>query len=201
MVRIHVLILALLSFLLAGLPARGGSAQDTDSEAKALFAAGREAFDAGRYDAALEHWQRSYDLSKRPELYYNIGLAHDRLRHDDEAVKAFTAFLDALPNDERAAGVRARINAIRAAHVPTATETAAAAPPIPVPSTSKTTADQVPAAESTPWYGRWYIWAGVGGVVVGAVVVGLVVSSSSSDQVTRAKPTSGVTVQALGATW
>src|SRR5262245_25331879 len=77
-------------------------AESSDAEAKALFAAGREAFDAGKYGAALARWQEAWELSKRPALLYNIGLAHDRLRHDLEAVQAFEDFLKALPDDARA---------------------------------------------------------------------------------------------------
>jgi tetratricopeptide (TPR) repeat protein len=178
----------------------------TEAEARALFAAGREAFDGGRYAVALSRWQESYKLSKRPELLYNLGLAYDRLRRDDEAVMAFEAFVTALPNDANVPEVRSRIQAIRDARAepakpdPTPAPTpAAAAASVPLAKTYGPAQQEQHSATdtdaNTPWYAEWYTWAGVGGVVVAAVVVGLV--ASSSDEVVHARPKSGVTVQAL----
>jgi hypothetical protein len=51
-----------------------------EAEARALYAAGQAAFHDGRYEHALEYLQRSYELSHRPALLYNIGTTFDRLR-------------------------------------------------------------------------------------------------------------------------
>ena len=75
-----------------------------DSEAKALFIAGRDAFEAGRFETALDQWQKAYELSRRPGLQHNIGLAHDRLRHDDQALTAFKAYLAEVPDSANRVG-------------------------------------------------------------------------------------------------
>lgn len=85
-----------------------------DEEARAIFQAGRIAYDQGRFQAALEHFERAYELSGRPELLYNIGTSADRLRMDERALEVFVAYLAALPNAPNAAVVRARIEVLQA---------------------------------------------------------------------------------------
>ena len=84
-----------------------------DDEARALFDAGRIAFEAGRYDAALESFRRAHELSGRPELLYNIGQAADRLRLDEQALEAFEAFIAAVPDHPTRTAVDARIAVLR----------------------------------------------------------------------------------------
>lgn len=69
-------------------------ASPSDDVARSLFDAGAIAYSEGRYGDALELFERSHALSQRPELLYNIALAHDRLRHDREALEAFRAYLE-----------------------------------------------------------------------------------------------------------
>lgn len=88
---------------------------DTDEEARALYQAGRIAFDQGRFESALDYFQRSYELSGRPALLFNIGSAADRLRRDAVALDAFERYLEAVPDSPDAASVRARIEVLRAA--------------------------------------------------------------------------------------
>ena len=52
--------------------------QSLDEEGRALFAAGRAAFGAERFEDALGHFQAAFDRSQRPELLYNVALALDR---------------------------------------------------------------------------------------------------------------------------
>ncbi|WP_053234941.1 tetratricopeptide repeat protein [Sandaracinus amylolyticus] len=86
-----------------------------DEEARALFAAGRTAFEAGRFSDALSYFQRSYELSGRSMLLFNIGSAHDRMRQDVEALAAFEAYLRAVPNAPNAREVEARVEVLRRA--------------------------------------------------------------------------------------
>jgi tetratricopeptide (TPR) repeat protein len=85
-----------------------------DEEARALFRAGRAAFDEGRYEAALERFEQSYALSERPALLYNIGQAADRLRHDARAVDAFERYLaETEPDAPNRTAVEARLVVLR----------------------------------------------------------------------------------------
>jgi tetratricopeptide (TPR) repeat protein len=85
----------------------------TDEEARNLFQAGAIAFDQGRFVNALEHFERAYTLSKRPQLLFNIGVVADRLRQDARALQAFEQYMELVPDGAEAANVRARIAVLR----------------------------------------------------------------------------------------
>ncbi|MEY4508028.1 MAG: hypothetical protein RLZZ450_150 [Pseudomonadota bacterium] len=85
------------------------------SEARALFMAGRVAFDEGRYEAALKHFSASYEQSQRPALLYNIAQCYDRMRRDEDALAAFERYLAVEADPEQRASVEARVRALRAA--------------------------------------------------------------------------------------
>ncbi|MEM7606063.1 MAG: hypothetical protein AAF411_11980 [Myxococcota bacterium] len=143
----------------------------SDEEARSLFSAGRTAYQAGRYARALEHFQAAYDLSGRPELLYNIGLAAERTRDDARALAAYGAFVDALPDAERRSFVEARIEVLSSSEPETAIE---------------------PLAEPAPERARWpvggFVMSGAGvAVAVGGVVV-LARGVSLRDDVENAEP-------------
>src|SRR4051812_36351369 len=87
--------------------------QPGDQEARALFEAGKVAYTEGHYEDALGYFERSYRLSQRPGLQYNLGLAYDRLRRDREALTAFEAYLERGPDPEREQEVQNRVRALR----------------------------------------------------------------------------------------
>lgn len=80
-----------------------------DDEARVLFQAGQMAFTDGRYEDALEYFERSFALSGRPALLYNIGTTADRLRLEERALEAFQGYIDALPQAENRKEVEARM--------------------------------------------------------------------------------------------
>jgi len=90
-----------------------------DAEARGLFEAGRAAFDQGRYPDALGYFDRAYQLSRRPQLLYNLGQVHDRLRHDEDALQAFQQYLKQVPGAENRTEVEHRIQALRQAMIGT----------------------------------------------------------------------------------
>jgi tetratricopeptide (TPR) repeat protein len=149
-------------------------AESEDAEAHALYEAGATAFRDGRYDAALQDFQRAYDLSHRPGLLYNIGTCHDRLRHDSQALAAFEQYLQDMPEAPQRSEIEGRLPALReaaareqaaidaAAHPTTTEPVVEAAPPPPPPPHHD--------PDFTPW-----IVAGAGGVVaiVGAILIGV----------------------------
>jgi tetratricopeptide (TPR) repeat protein len=95
--------------------AEDAATSTTDDEARGLFAAGRAAFADGRYEDARSYFQRSYELSRRPQLLYNLGQVEDRLRHDEAALASFEQYLAEVPDAENRVEVQARIDALRAA--------------------------------------------------------------------------------------
>jgi tetratricopeptide (TPR) repeat protein len=150
-----------------------------DTEAHALFEAGRTAFSAGRFADALAHFQGAYDLSHRAVLLYNIGQCHDRLRHDAEALAAFEGFIAANPDSPQRGEVDSRIAILREAlaHAPVETETttvattvAIASPPDEPPPPAPPPVVESHDAGAGPW-----VLLGVGAAVAvaGAILVGV----------------------------
>lgn len=84
-----------------------------EAEAKAMFEAGRAAFDDGRYGDALDRWEIAFRLSGRPAIRYNLGLAHERLGQVDEAIAAFENYLKWDSKGARAEEVRAKLQDLR----------------------------------------------------------------------------------------
>jgi len=195
----------------AASPPRAEDADRTE-EAKALFAAGKAAFDAGRFTDALDYFERSYAISKRPGLLYNIGIVRDRLRDDERALEAYDAYLAAVPDAGNRAEVETRANAIRAAlaqrkqHegtapavVPTPAETAAAAQPAEPDTLAAVESTEQPEDDSGSVLERWWFWTAVGAVVAGGVVVGVVAASGGDeDPAEPLPPRGGVIVTTLG---
>lgn len=167
-----------------------------DEEARALFEAGKVAYEDGRYADALGYFERAYELSQRVALQYNLGLAYDRLRRDREALAAFEAYLEADADPMRSAEVENRVRALRehlaaedAAQAQKAQSAAVVAPVVP---TQRTDAGHAERARKR----RLWIGIAAGVVAVGAGVA-ISVLAARDDGDARPKPNSGVTIEAL----
>ncbi len=168
-----------------------------------LFEAGRVAYAAGRFEDALDYFQRAHSMSGRAILLYNVGSAADKLRRDAVALDAFRRYLEAVPAAENRAEVESRIHVLEqvvAAAQLTVTATTVAA----TPGSGDTTATVTPplgsetaheaaldaslrvggAGGDTPRdsgrsiFKEWWFWTVVGAVVVGTTT-GIVVAASS----------------------
>ncbi len=189
---------------LAGAQAEApGKDASKDAEARELFQAGEVAFEGGRFEAALSRWQEAYALSSRPALQYNIGLALDRLRRDEEAIEAFRSYLTWDSKGERADEVRGRIEALEKASVArraaleqaTAEAAAAQARSVATPAEAAATVatDASSAGPPVPEAGRgssltqqWWFWPAVGVLAAGALA-GVIAASSAGEEVVEAE--------------
>jgi tetratricopeptide (TPR) repeat protein len=142
-----------------------------DEEARSLFEAGRSAYGDGRFEEALGHFRRSYELSHRPQLLYNIGQCQDRLRRDAEALATFEEFLTLLPESPQHTEVAARIEILRAAIERGEASEAVAETEA---ETEVTEAPVAPVLPSEPDPAPWIV-LGVGGAVAvaGAILLGV----------------------------
>jgi tetratricopeptide (TPR) repeat protein len=102
-----------------------GFQASADEEARGFFIAGRASYLAGRYDEALERFERSYEMSGRAELLYNIGNAAYKAGKSERALSAYRWFLDKQPASDQRAEVERRIAELEAK---VSTEPALAAP-------------------------------------------------------------------------
>lgn len=62
-------------------PAGGDEPAEEDplvAEAKAEYRAGSDAYALGNYEAAVAHFERSYQLTHQPELLFNLGQSYTR---------------------------------------------------------------------------------------------------------------------------
>ena len=84
-----------------------------DDEARGLCRAGRAAFDGGRYEEAMGHFERAYELSRRPGLLYNIGHTAQLMGTRDRAIEAFEQYLVLNPEGDRRETVEARLSVLR----------------------------------------------------------------------------------------
>ena len=167
------------------------AALSTDEDyAKKAFAAGRAAYDAGSYDEALQHFQHAYDLSKKPALLYNVGLAADRLRYNRAALEAFKTYVREVPAADNRLEVENRIRALEAVLQREDAGRSRSTKPSSAARTdidSSLTAAKPEDNRSESLFSRWWFWTAAG-VVVAAAATGIVVATSGD---TVSKPVAG----------
>jgi tetratricopeptide (TPR) repeat protein len=151
------------AFLLVAIPRLAVADDVATRSAKRHFDKGEKLFALGKFDAALEEYQRAFDAKPIPAFLFNIGQCHRNLGDFDQAIFSFQKYLELSPDAANADAVRALIGdlqvkqeRIAAQHAPTPATTTMivqAPPPPPLP----------PTAPSThPIYTRWWFWTGIG---------------------------------------
>jgi tetratricopeptide (TPR) repeat protein len=85
-----------------------------DEEGRGLFLAGQAAYNRARFDEALDYFERSYELSHRPQLLFNIGLAATRAGEPERARAAFEQYLEDFPSAPNRADVESRLRDLSA---------------------------------------------------------------------------------------
>lgn len=124
---------SLLPFALAGLVAAAapfahgasaaaqGSAHaapspEATARARTLFEQGQTAYAAGRFDEAVARMREAYELTRAPELAFNVARVYERMSDYRNAIRYFELYLhDGHPAAEERAQIEQRIAAIRAA--------------------------------------------------------------------------------------
>jgi tetratricopeptide (TPR) repeat protein len=155
-----------------------------DRQARAEFQAGRESFDAGRWEEALTHFEKAYELSPRPVLLYNIAKAQDNLGQLRDARATYKRFLAAVPDASNRGAVERRVAELEIEiqrlppEVATPAEAAKAAEPAP-DATASPLAPEEPARDDRI-HKKWWFWTGLGAVVAGGVVAGVVAATRNN---------------------
>jgi tetratricopeptide (TPR) repeat protein len=153
-------------------PPPGGKPDVAALEAKAS-----KHYQLAEYDQAITDFKEAYRLSENPDFLFNIAQAY-RLKNDcREASTFYKNYLRNAPNPPNAAKVRERIAEMDAC---------AATQPQPAPTTTTATTttttaqtqqdqqvDQPEEPTTAPNNRAWMKWAGIGGMAVGAIGVGL----------------------------
>jgi tetratricopeptide (TPR) repeat protein len=112
-------ILAALAALLFVASAQTAHAQqprneENEQRARELFEVGDDHYAAGRYEQAVEHFQRAYELSPQPALLFNIANAFERMGEYQKAADHLRRYLDS-PRADDIASVRERIRRLELA--------------------------------------------------------------------------------------
>lgn len=165
--RTYVVVMAATLVLHGGAAAQEATAEvasDRDAEARRLFETGNEAFSDGHFELAASAFERAYELSGRAPLLFNVGAAYDRLLRADEAIRAYEAYLEQVPDASNRAFVLSRIETLRTA----------TAPPddAPAPALPAATEEEEPAITS-----KWWFWTLLGAAVAGGVVAAVLLTS------------------------
>lgn len=154
--------------------AQDSNLSSEEEQARALFEAGRTAYDAGRFEHALRYFRESYDLSHRPALLFNIGSAADRLQQNEEALEAYRAYLEAVPNATNREFVQSRIDFLQE-------RVGQGGAPSPAGTTTVSTSSGGRDAGSGDVTGEWWFWTLIAVLVVGAgvgITAGVIAATS-----------------------
>ena len=131
--------------------------------AKAIFQDGERNFQLGKFDVAIEAYERAFNLDPQPAFIFNIALAHRRqyeidgkLEHLLRARELYRNYLKLDPDSPNRPGVEklitelgARIDQARAGRVEPPPAAVASAPP-PPPAASLPAVAPPPPAAPTP---------------------------------------------------
>ena len=162
---------------------------------EALLQAGKAAYDAGHFSDAQRDFEQALARLGRPTIHYDIGQAAERAGDNTRALAAFRDYLSALPNAPNRAEVEARIDLLQTA----------LSEPQPA-DLSPTAAAETQLGGSgvleRPASARdgsdlWWLWAGIGAVVVGTVVAALIVSTSDDPTQPPLRGDVGRTIETL----
>jgi len=162
-----------------GLVATATAHAQDENRARMHFQAGASYYEAGEYEDALREFQRAYDLSNKPELFYNFSLSYQQLGDLENAIeylRRYLAEVENVPNrgnlerrlenfEERLAEQRAREQTPQQEQTPPDTEPIEPGPAEPPPSEEMTFGSSAPEPE---------IDDTEGGGLSGLTVVGLV---------------------------
>jgi tetratricopeptide (TPR) repeat protein len=168
MIRLRtVVVLALLgSFAVA---ARAD--EQSDQEARRLYADGRAAFEAHEYQRAYDAFKRAYLIAQRPELLFNMSSALKELGRPHEAADELRAYLRVVADNPDRAAIEQRIRTLEESQRLLDQENAgkpSALAPTPAPIAQAVA--PTPVEKSKPAYKKWWVWTLVG---VGLVGIGL----------------------------
>ena len=180
----------------AATPARGQKpprvAKERTSQAGERFEEGRQAYNAGEFDRAIELWRKGYELKDDPIFLYNIGQAYRQKGDYPRAIFFYKAYVREEPRAKNRPEVEARISEL--GKLVEAQQSATEPPPpepTPPPPAPVVEPEPEPHADVAPSPGRGLkiggaVTGGLGLLAAGAGVVFLLRSSSLESELQTA---------------
>jgi tetratricopeptide (TPR) repeat protein len=187
---VHFRFVTALAFLVALLMLAGSAAAQggpqNDDEARVHFRLGTAYYDSGRFAQAAQEYKQAYDLSKRPELLYNLFLAYRDAGDIALAADALRQYLADAPNIQERKKLEARLEALEKilADQPPAPATTEAQTNLQSEAAQSSIPEPAPTAPPPERKLTWLPWTllGVGGaMVVGGVVTGKLASDDEHE--------------------
>jgi tetratricopeptide (TPR) repeat protein len=102
-----------LALMLLARPAWAVSDEEKTNRARIHLKAGIAYYDDGRYEDASREMLSAYELSRLPDLQYNLAQCYERLNKLDEAARAYELYLAGKPAAADQKNVQARIDNLR----------------------------------------------------------------------------------------
>jgi tetratricopeptide (TPR) repeat protein len=166
---LRLLVILTLGFSIVA-PAR---AEDVPTRAaKRYFARGEKLFALGKFDEALDEYQKAFDAKPLPDFLYNIGQCYRNLGDYDQAIFSFKKYLKLAPDAPDKDKVEKLIEELQEKKDRGEGQ-----------KLIKQHEKEHPAVHHDPFYTTWWFWTGV--VVLGAAGgVGIYESSKSSPPTT-----------------
>jgi len=179
-----------------------------DQQARQLYKAGRDAYNAGDFQRAYDSFRESFTLSHEPALLYNIASALQGLKRPHDAAEALRSYVRLRPDDPDRPQIEERVRTLEEEqrlldldHQPATPVTpppVAPVAPAAVPSTSP--ALGLTAAPSDGARARTRrrnvalaVGLSVGAVVVAGVAIGLAFGLSPKEQALTPSPVGPIT--------
>lgn len=155
-------VFALLALMFAVTPRIAHADDPATRAAKRHFDRGEKLFALGKFDDALDEYQKAFDAKPLPDFLFNIGQCYRNLGDYQQAIFSFKKYLKLEPDAPDKDKVDKLIDDLeekqeRGEGQRLVGKKEAPPPPPPTPT---------PATESAPFYKKWWFWTGV--VVVGA---------------------------------
>ena len=151
MTFLRLIVLATLCFTIAA-PARVHAEDVATRASKRHYERGEKLFALGKFDEALDEYQKAFDAKPLPDLLYNIAQCYRNLNDYDQAIFSFKKYLKLLPDAPDKDKVEKQIEELEEKKARGEGQKLIKKPPPPPP--------------EKPIYTKWWFWAGV--AVVGA---------------------------------
>lgn len=160
-------------------------AQDADELARKHFESGVAYLQESDYENALRAFEKSYELSKRPEILLNIATVNERRNDLKGAISALEKFLATAPGSDQRQTTEARLANLKKrveSETPAATPTPSAATPPSTPPRPPQSDETPPApAPEQKTNIPAYVLLGLGAVTAGGAVLTGVLAKGEYD--------------------